>query len=145
MAIFFYKQSILNIIILEKRKEKATVTDSEGTVSEMTANEIYDINKSNSEKFSKYYINASIEFEGTIEKVEKSYLRSSFYGNYSAIWLEEGWVVMIDQDSSEFLANTDLAELNTGDAIKVTGKILNAFDLEGGVYVEVVENAVELL
>ena len=107
---------------------KATITDNEGNVVEMTAKELCDLYDSNTAKFNKLYQRASITFTGKISSINN--YSNNLYTYYS-IKIDNGWELEVAEYSE--LGET-IYKLDVGDVVKVTSKIQSAFGVNVTVY-----------
>ena len=114
----------------ENNMPKATITDNEGTVTSMSAQELMEIYDSNEANFNKRFLGANIEFTGTIEKIKTN---TSVIVNdgvistdQNVIFFEEGWALVIGK-----FDDIDLSSYEKGEKLKVTtGIISSAFDTD---------------
>ncbi len=117
------------------------VIDRKNTSSEMTLNELVDINDSNEAKFDEYYVGSAIEFEATIQKIETNTAVdlggcTKATGASNEITFEEidGVTIVLALEKNSY----NLSEFNKGDKIKVQTNISNAFiNNEGEKYLKV--------
>ena len=114
-------------VVGNKNSEPATVTDNEGNIIKITAQELKDVYETNQPRFDKLYKGADITFVGTVKSISTT-RESGGSTVYDKILFEEGWEVsLLAGDKESFLIN-----VSAGDKIKVQSQINNAF-----VYVDV--------
>jgi hypothetical protein len=114
----------------EGTDSKATIVTNEGDEVEMTAQELMDAYDGNEASFAKIYEGAKITFTGTISTVKLDtdgcIESGSICAHLNKIVFEEGWCVVIQNDSPY-----DLANYNPGDKYIVTTAIFGSpYDTE---------------
>lgn len=107
---------------------KATVTDKDGNVVELSAQEIMNIESENEAKFDSLYKGADITFIGTVRSIETDFYYNGSSYPTDSIEFEEGFKVFLYGGYEEDLLKT----LSVGDKLKVSSQIADC-----GLYVEV--------
>lgn len=109
-----------------------TVTDQEGTVSEMTVAELKNTKK-NTAQFDKLYRYAEVSFTGEVTEVKTNYTINGSKA-YDSISFKGGITLYVDHSENTLgalLGNTDriydYSEINIGDKLVVEGARLNDF------------------
>ncbi len=120
-----------------KKEIKLTVTDKEGTVSEMTVSELYEA-KQNQAQFNKLYNGAKVSFTGTVKKIETNY-RINDSPVYDSITFEENLTLYTDHQTNVMGMSLDLtafgfsesiydySTINIGDKLTVNGGKISTF------------------
>lgn len=113
-VVLFLILGLLTITACGKEIVKATITDNQGNVANLNAQELQDIAESNKEKFESLYYKANIDITEEFEKVDT-------IGLTRCIYLKNGWAIRYDSSDKKIV---DVAiALEEGNKVHFSGKI----------------------
>ncbi len=128
---------ILLISLTGCGNSKATITDNNGEVNELSLKEIENIYNKNSVKFENNYSGAKIEFKGTIESISDQISCEIVDTVCRKVTFTNGWYVYlldniedINYQKETWVSSTpyDFMSFDVGDTLQITSKIVKKSD-----------------
>ena len=111
---------------------KATITDNNGDVAELSFDELENIFKSNSVKFENNYLGATIKFNGIVKSISEPISCRIVNTGCRRVNFTNGWFVYLLDEEEEYtnrketwvsLNPYDFMSFDVGDTLKITSKI----------------------
>ncbi len=131
------KKKILSILLIgvmvigltgcnsKNSNSKATITDNNGDVVELSFEELENIFESNSVKFENNYSGATIKFKGIVKSISNRISCRIANTGCRRINFTNGWYVYLldDTEDNTHLNSYDFTSFDVGDTLKITSKI----------------------
>ena len=113
--------------------EAASITKEDGTVEELTREELEELKDSNEIAYNEHYMGCEIQVSGKVESIEQTReeLFDNFWADCARFTLEEGWTFFFTLSGLEE-DGIDVSTLTTGTAVEVSGTLgeTDAFETE---------------
>ena len=113
--------------------EAAAITKEDGTVEELTREELEELKDSNEIAYNEHYLGCALQVSGTVESIEQTReeLFDNVWADCARFTLEEGWTFFFTLSGLEE-DGIDVSALTTGSAVEVSGTLgeTDAFETE---------------